>query len=95
MVARASASAGGVRAALPFYQLGDNLSALSPVILRSYRPAATNQTQLRIAHHAFRAMELMDEGQELLAKHVIDWRRYDNHQLDKILSCSCTPVLAT
>jgi hypothetical protein len=39
-------------------------------------------------------MELMDEGQELLAKHVIDWRRYDNHQLDKILSCSCTPVLA-
>jgi hypothetical protein len=82
VVARASASAGGVRAAPPFYQLGDNLSALSPVILRSYRPAATKETQLRTAHYAFRAMELMDEGQELLAKHGIDGRRYDNYQLD-------------
>jgi hypothetical protein len=82
VVARASASAGGVRAAPPFYQIGDNLSALSPVILRSYRPAATKQTQLRTAHHAFRGVELMDEGHELLAKHVIDWRRYDNYQLD-------------
>jgi hypothetical protein len=82
VVARASASAGGVRAAPPFYQLGDNLSALSPVILRSYRPAATNQTQLRIAHHAFRGVELMDEGQELLAKHGIEGWRYDNYQLD-------------
>ena len=34
------------------------------------------------AHHAFRAVELMDEGQELLAKHGIDQRRYDNYQLD-------------
>jgi hypothetical protein len=73
---------GAARAAPPFYQLGDNLSALSPVILRSYRPAATKETQLRTAHHAFRAMELMDEGQELLAKHGIDGRRYDNYQLD-------------
>jgi hypothetical protein len=82
VVARASASAGGARAALPFYQLGDNLSALSPVILWSYRPAATREIQYRTAHHAFRAMELMDEGQQLLAKHVIDGRRYDNYQLD-------------
>jgi len=27
-------------------------------------------------------MELMDDGQELLAKHGIDGRRYDNYQLD-------------
>jgi hypothetical protein len=83
VVARASASAGGVRAAPPFYQLGDNLSALSPVILRSYRPASTKQTQLTSYRSPrLRATELMDEGQELLAKQGIDGRRYDNYQLD-------------
>ena len=46
------------------------------------------------AHQAVGALGLMFEEQKLLAKRDVVWRLYDAYQLELILGCSGTAVLA-